>query len=164
MLVTLHSLSIDFRVRHFCPGLWSPNSNFGLRFRSTQLKFLSRAPEWLGPIKTKPMYYLYNWLAPQTSSVERELKCQAQTRPFKTYWLRFQPSKIAWTPAPVIPAFAAKAGMKQIIRSKLIQVTCGFFTCFCILLFCNIFALHLQNIYRLWQMLTDLHELRMLSC
>jgi len=33
---------------------------------------------------------LYNWLAPQTMSVERELKFQAPAPPFKIFWLRLQ--------------------------------------------------------------------------
>jgi len=38
---------------------------------------------------------VYSWLVAQTKSVEREPKLQALTPPFKKFWLRLQPSKIA---------------------------------------------------------------------
>jgi len=46
------------------------------------------------------LYYLYNSLAPQTISVDPDLKLQASVPPSKSFWLRLQPSKIASTPAP----------------------------------------------------------------
>jgi len=49
------------------------------------------------PIKnSKPLYYLYNWLAPQNMSVERELKFQAPAPPFNIFWLRFHSPASSW--------------------------------------------------------------------
>jgi len=45
---------------------------------------------------------LYNSLAQQTISVEREPKFQTPALPSEIFWipLQLQPSKIAWAPAP----------------------------------------------------------------
>jgi len=43
---------------------------------------------------------MYNMLSPQTIPVEAEPKFQALAPPSKKLWLRLQPFKIAWAPAP----------------------------------------------------------------
>ena len=56
----------------------SRNSNFGLQLQP--LKVFGSGSRTIWFIKNqKPFYYLYNWLAPKTMSVELELKVQAPT-------------------------------------------------------------------------------------
>jgi len=84
----------------------SRNSNFGLQLQP--LKVFGSGSRTIWFIKNqKPFYYLYNWLAPKTMSVEQELKVQAPTpQPWlKDTSLSTETNKVArrpWAPRFVL--------------------------------------------------------------
>ena len=79
----------------------SGHLTFWLRLRLQHLEAFGSGSRkiWSKKIrKNSVLFVLYNSLAPQIISVEPEPKFPAL--PYKYFWLRLQPSKIAWAPAP----------------------------------------------------------------
>jgi len=71
-----------------------------LKFQLQASKFFGSRSRTIWSIKhKKTLHYLCNSLSPRTISVEPEPKFQAPAPPSKSFWLRFQASKIAWAPA-----------------------------------------------------------------
>jgi len=84
---------LEPELKFQAPGIWIFGSV------SNIYKFLDPAPEWFCP-NWKPLYYLYNLLAPQTRAVEREPEFQAPAPLSKIFWLQLQPCRTAWAVAP----------------------------------------------------------------
>jgi len=88
------------------PGLWSLDSNFGLRLQLQASNFWLQIRLQNALIHWKPssivLFVAYNLLSPQTRGVELEPDFQepAPPPPFKSIWLQLQPLKMFRTPSP----------------------------------------------------------------